>query len=37
MIIRNTFLNAQMGQIVQYQLGNVKPREKTLLWVDLKT
>lgn len=26
-----------MGQIVQYQLGNVKPREKTLLWIDIKT
>lgn len=34
MIIRNTFLNAQMGQIVQYgQMGNNK-REKTIQWID---
>ena len=34
MIIRNTFLNAQMGQIVQYQLAGQKPKEKTLKWID---
>lgn len=36
MIIRNTFLNAQMGQIVQYGNLNLKNREKTLTWVDQK-
>ena len=34
MIIRNTFLNAQMGQIVQYSMQGQKPREKTLKWID---
>ena len=36
MIIRNTFLNAQMGQIVQYGNMQLKNREKTLLWNDQK-
>jgi len=36
MIIRNTFLNAQMGQIVQFQANNMKPKEKTLKWIDNK-
>ena len=36
MIIRNTFLNAQMGQIVQYGNMNLKNREKTLCWIDQK-
>ena len=36
MIIRNTFLNAQMGQIVQYGGMPQKNREKTLKWIDLK-
>jgi hypothetical protein len=37
MIIRNTFLNAQMGQIVQY--GNMQQikRDRSLMWCDLKT
>ena len=26
-----------MGQIVQYPMNSVKPREKTLLWIDIKT
>ena len=35
MIIRNTFLNAQMGQIVQYgNMQNKKPNEKLLKWCD---
>ena len=35
MIIRNTFLNAQMGQIVQYgSMQNKKPNEKVLKWCD---
>ena len=34
MIIRNTFLNAQMGQIVHYSMNNKKPNEKTLRWLD---
>ena len=34
MIIRNTFLNAQMGQIVQYQMQGQKPNPKTLKWID---
>ena len=33
MIIRNTFLNAQMGQIVQYgNMHKLKPNEKVLKW-----
>lgn len=36
MIIRNTFLNSQMGQIVQYGNMNLKNRDKTLQWVDQK-
>jgi hypothetical protein len=36
MIIRNTFLNAQMGQIVQYGNMNLKNRDKTLCWIDQK-
>ena len=36
MIIRNTFLNAQMGQIVQYgNMGSLK-RDKAIKWVDKK-
>ena len=36
LIIRNTFLNAQMGQIVQYGNMNLKNRDKTLCWIDQK-
>lgn len=35
MIIRNTFLNAQMGQIVQYNMANMTKRDRTLRWIDL--
>ena len=35
MIIRNTFLNAQMGQVVQYNQ-NQPHRDRTLRWIDLK-
>jgi len=36
LVIRNTFLNAQNGQIVQYgQMGNLKPKDKTIHWIDL--
>lgn len=34
LIIRNTFLNAQMGQIVQYNNMASYKREKALKWVD---
>ena len=36
MIIRNTFLNAQMGQIVQYGQMSQKNRQRTLKWIDQK-
>ena len=34
MIIRNTFLNAQMGQIVHYGKMPKNGQQKTLKWID---
>lgn len=34
MIIRNTFLNAQMGQIVHYGNMNSYKRDRQLKWID---
>lgn len=35
-MIRNTFLNAQMGQIVQYGAMSQNKRDRTLQWIDLR-
>ena len=34
MIIHNTYINAQLGQIVQYPPNGLHPRERTLKWID---
>ena len=37
MVVGNTFLNAQMGQIVHYnQVGNYASRPRILKWIDEK-